>query len=392
MSGGHFSALLAAGREAASGFGRSRIPVTVLTGFLGSGKTTLLNRLLREPDLHGMAVIVNEFGAIGIDHDLIASTTEDTVLLANGCMCCAVRGDLVAALAALGARDAADAAPLRQVLIETSGLADPAPILRTLMGDPAVAGRFALAGVCCTVDAVLAPGTLERHPEAERQVAMADRLLLTKTDLLAGDPVAPALIERVTRLNPTGTLHAPPDDLVDVLRRAMRADAGATAGDEGERGPVYRPPPGTEEAGGADTPSPHPGGIRSFVIVRDEPLPREGFQSWLDTVIAMRGEDLLRVKGIVNLAEEPERPLVFHGVQHLWQPPEFLPAWPSADRRTRIVFITRDVDAEALDESLRVLARRRRSRDAAPPVPGPATPTTTPTTTTTTTTTNLETP
>jgi G3E family GTPase len=364
---GHFSALLAGGRTAADG--RARIPVTVLTGFLGSGKTTLLNRLLREPDLHGTAVIVNEFGAIGIDHDLIAQTTEDTVLLANGCMCCAVRGDLVAALAALGARGAGgddDVPPLRQVLIETSGLADPAPILRTLMGDPAVKDRFALAGVCCTVDAVLAPGTLDRHPEAERQVARADRLLFTKTDLLAGEPVAPALIGRVTRLNPTASLHAHAGEHVEVLHRTLRTDPDAIDRDAVGDGPFYRPPPAAE---GADAPSPHPGGIRSFVIVRDEPLPRDGFQSWLDTVIAMRGEDLLRVKGIVNLAEEPERPLVFHGVQHLYEPPEFLPAWPSADRRTRIVFITRGVDAEALDESLRVFARRRRSRPAPDPSP-----------------------
>lgn len=360
---GHFSALLASDRTASSG--RARIPVTVLTGFLGSGKTTLLNRLLREPDLHGTAVIVNEFGAIGIDHDLIARTTEDTVLLANGCMCCAVRGDLVAALVALGARDAADGPALRQVLIETSGLADPAPILRTLMGDPAVKDRFALAGVCCTVDAVLAPGTLDRHPEAERQIAMADRLLFTKTDLLAGDPVAAALVERVTRLNPTATLHMRSGEHVDVLHRTMRTDPDAIDRDAVGDGPFYRPLSAAPD--GADAPSPHPGGIRSFVIVRDEPLPREGFQSWLDTVIAMRGEDLLRVKGIVNLAEAPERPLVFHGVQHLYQPPEFLPAWPSADRRTRIVFITRGVDAEALDESLRVFARRRRPRNAPDP-------------------------
>jgi hypothetical protein len=141
---GHFSSLVAAGRPV-----DGRVPVTVLTGFLGSGKTTLLNQLLHEPDLQGIAVIVNEFGEIGIDHDLIAQTTEDTILLANGCMCCAVRGDLIGALAGLAERGSGDGPALRQVMIETSGLADPAPILRTLMGEPAVKDRFMLAGVCC---------------------------------------------------------------------------------------------------------------------------------------------------------------------------------------------------------------------------------------------------
>jgi G3E family GTPase len=354
---GHFSSLLAVDPA-----GPARVPVTVLTGFLGSGKTTLLNRLLREPDLHGTAVIVNEFGEIGIDHDLIARTTEDTILLANGCMCCAVRGDLIGALVALGTRDASQGPALRQVLIETSGLADPAPILRTLMGEPAVKDRFALAGVCCTVDAVLALGTLDRHPEAARQVAMADHILVTKTDLLSG-PVPPALIERLIGLNPGGAVHGRGENPVGVLRQAMHTRGGAGQTDA-QGNPFYRPIPAPAPSAAAAV---HAGGISSFVIVRDRPLPREGFHAWLDMVIAMRGEDMLRVKGIVNLAEQPERPLVFHGVQHLYQPPEVLPAWPSADHRTRIVFITRGMDAEAMDESLRVFERPRRPRPLATP-------------------------
>jgi len=354
MPGGHFSALLATSPAAGE-----RIPVTVLTGFLGSGKTTLLNRLLALPDLQGTAVIVNEFGEVGIDHDLIASTTEDTVLLANGCMCCAVRGDLVEALVRLSARNEP---AVRQVLIETSGLADPGPILRTLMGDAAVRKRFALAGVACTVDAILGSGTLEREPEAARQVAVADALFLTKLDLLDGAPPA-ALLERLATLNPQAACHADPTTQPHALRGLIRANSGVDSCADprtapAEQAPVYRLASHPANAI-SDAPPTHRDDIRSFVIVRDEPLPREGFAHWLDTVIALRGTDLLRVKGIVHVAEHPEQPMVIHGVQHLFQPPQLLPAWPGADRRTRIVFITRGIDAQALDESLSVLARRR---------------------------------
>jgi G3E family GTPase len=360
---GHFSSLLGADQPL-----RTRVPVTVLTGFLGSGKTTLLNELLREPDLHGTAVIVNEFGEVGIDHDLITNTTEDTILLANGCMCCAVRGDLIAALVSLAEREASDGSALRHVLIETSGLADPAPILRTVMGEPTVKDRFTLAGVCCTVDAVLALGTLDRYAEAVKQVAMADHLLLTKLDLL-GEPVSQELLHRVKSLNPTGAVHQERREYVAVLRQTMQTPASDSGSLRAESGPFYRPVPTTSNA---DAPSTHSGGISSFVIVRDDPLPRDGFFAWLDMVIAMRGEDLLRVKGIVNLQEQPEQPLVFHGVQHLYQVPESLPAWPSADRRTRVVFITRGVDAESMDESLRVFERRRRLRPPASSSPDPS--------------------
>ena len=361
--GGHFTSLLAAAAQEEHG---ERVPVTVLTGFLGSGKTTLLNRLLKLPDLQGTAVIVNEFGTVGIDQDLIAQASDDTILLPNGCLCCAMRGDLVEALARLSEQGEIAGAPLRQVLIETSGLADPGPILRTLMGDPAVRPRFAVAGVACTVDAVLGDKTLDAHPESVQQVAVADALLLTKLDLLDGQP-APALLERLRLLNANATLHLDRDRLPEALRDLMR-NRGGQAPEPAQSGaqadaPFYRP---MGSAAAADAPR-HRDGISSFVLVRDEPLPREAFFAWMDLLVASRGEDLLRVKGLVHLAESPEQPLVIHGVQHLFHPPETLPAWPGADRRTRIVFITRGLDAEALGQTLDVLVRRHmRSRRPTP--------------------------
>jgi G3E family GTPase len=356
---GHFSSLLAAAGKPAA----DRVPVTVLTGFLGSGKTTLLNRLLRLPDLQGTAVIVNEFGSVGIDHDLITQTTDDTVLLANGCLCCAVRGDLVEALNQLCERSDR---PLRQVLIETSGLADPGPILRTLMGEPSIRARFAFAGVATTVDAVLAMGTLDRFPESVRQVALADHLFLTKTDLLVGDMTLAPLLERLQALNAVATVHAQRQEQAQALYALMTgpADTGARPG-----ALFYR-----AVSSPADAAPQHRDGITSFVLVREELLPRDAFAAWLDMVIAMRGEDLLRVKGLVGLDDEPDRPMVIHGVQHLFHPPESLPAWPSDDHRTRIVFITRGVDAEALGQTLDVLLRRHLRRSSVAPSPVPTAP------------------
>lgn len=352
---GHFSSLLAAEATDAA-----CIPVIVLTGFLGSGKTTRLNQLLGEPDMDGTVVIVNEFGEIGLDHDLIAAATDDTVLLPNGCLCCAMRGDLAEALATLAGRTDR---PLCRVLLETSGLADPGPILRTLMSDPVIRRRYVLACVVCTVDAVLGAATLDQHPEAVRQAAVADLLLLTKQDLVQDDHGCTALLARLQALNPQAHIVADRAAQSSALRRVLleppQQDQVRLA--ESAEAPDYRPSVVRDARGGDALPG-HRDGIASFVLIRDDPLPREAFAAWLDLVIAARGEDLLRVKGLVQLADDPAHPLVVHGVQHLFQPPQRLPAWPSQDHRTRIVFITRGIDGAALGETLDVLVRRHARR------------------------------
>lgn len=344
-----------------------RVPITVLTGFLGSGKTTLLNRLLRAPDMHGTAVVINEFGSVGLDHDLVDHTQENMVLLANGCICCTVRGDLVEAFERLAQSPEAQRGELRHVVVETTGLADPAPILHTLMGDPRLAHHWRLAGVACTVDAFNATATLDQHREAVKQVAVADRLLLTKTDLVPAEPLAP-LTERLHAINPLAAITTEPDG-------ALLALLGLLARPSAPLVPMQAEPDSTRSfffpvsAPAQHDPNRHDDHIRSHVIVRDQPLSREGFMAWLDMIAAMRGDDLLRVKGIVQLADDPEHPMVIHGVQHLFHPPQTLARWPSDDRRSRIVFITRDIDADDIDATLRIFERRRtRGTRPAPPV------------------------
>lgn len=331
-----------------------RIPVTVLTGFLGSGKTTLLNRLLRLPDMQGTAVVINEFGSVGLDHDLVDHTEENMVLLANGCICCTIRGDLVEAFERLAQTPAALHGELRHVVLETTGLADPAPILHTLMGDPRLYNTWRLAGVACTVDVCHAMATLDQHPEAVKQAAVADRLLLTKTDLVPADTLEP-IVERLRSINPLAEVRGDPDLALLALRQLLARPPSTFTAVPGECAPFFFP----VAAGDGHDPNRHDDRIRSHVIVRERPLSREGFFAWLDMIARMRGDDLLRVKGIVHLDDDPEHPLVIHGVQHLFHPPETLPAWPSEDRRTRIVFITRGIDAEDIDATLRVFERRR---------------------------------
>ena len=315
---------------------------SLITGFLGSGKTTLLNSLLRHPGMSDTAVIVNEFGEIGLDHLLIETALDSTVLLKSGCLCCTLRGDLVDTLASLFDRRRRGEVPaFRRVLIETTGLADPAPILHALMADPVVIRHYRMDHVITTVDAVNALGQLAEHYESAKQAALADRLVLTKSDLVSAAEIA-ALTARLRALNP----GAP---ILRVVHGAIEPDALLGASGEGRafHAPEIEPHDHAHEGDEA-----HHHGIASFCLAHDQPLPWPRFARWLESVASLRGPDLLRVKGIVRVQGRPH-PVVVHAVQHVVHPPRELPDWPDADRRSRIVFITRQIGEAALEKSFR---------------------------------------
>ena len=308
------------------------IPVSVLTGFLGSGKTTLLSHLLRQPELSRAAVIINEFGEIGLDHELVEASEDSFIALTTGCLCCKVRSDLTETLHDLLRRRDAGALPQKfdHIVIDTSGLAYPAPILHALMTHARPAERVTLGSVVTTVDAVAGEGTLDREAVSRKQVAVADRIVVSKLDLAGGD--AAALLRRVAALNPGApTLRAvrgriEAASLFADPRRSAGPEIDAWLGDAAAHGHAH-----------------HDGEIRAFAVVRAAPIRAVALTLFLEALAEHCGADLLRLKGIVNIAESPERPAVIHGVQHVFHAPAWLERWPSADRTSRMVFITRRI-------------------------------------------------
>jgi G3E family GTPase len=333
---------------------RALTPVNVLTGFLGSGKTTLLQRLLRAPQLDRTAVLINELGEVGLDHLLVQRVDEAVVLLESGCICCTIRGDLNSALRGLlDQRGRGQIPAFDRVVIETTGLADPGPILYTLLNEPVLQHHFRLGNVITTVDAVNAELHLSKNPEGIKQVAAADRLLVTKTDLATPEHVS-AVRQVLAQVNPSAEVRDALEEPLDVdalldVRPPQRADQG------GAFAPVLQDAAAPDSLRALSRHSEH---VSSFSLVLEQPLDWTAFGVWLSLLLNRYGDDVLRVKGILQV-QGSAAPVFMNAVQHIVHPPQHLDRWPTADHRSRIVFITRGLDPARLRRSLEAFCGMR---------------------------------
>jgi G3E family GTPase len=350
-------------------------PVNLISGFLGSGKTTLLKRMLASPALADTAVLINEFGEIGLDHELIGRVDENTVLLQSGCLCCTIRGELADAIKSLHSRRARGEIPVyRRLMIESTGLADPLPILTTITAEPALRHHYRLGLVVATVDAVNGMDHLDRQPESLKQAAVADRLVVTKTDI--ADSAATAdLVGRLRRLNPAAPVRFAADedldpeeligrDLFDIAtksREVMRwfEEAAGSGIDDDDHPEGHGQDHGHPHAHSHD-PNRHGDDIRAFAFVFDEPIDWTAFGLWLSALLNRHGEAILRVKGILSIAGE-SAPVAVNGVQQLVHAPTHLVGWPTDDRRTRIVFICKGLDEELIRRSFSAFVLKRKA-------------------------------
>jgi G3E family GTPase len=327
-----------------------KLPVSLITGFLGSGKTTLLKRLLRDPLMNRAAVIINEFGEVGIDHELVASSSESMTLLSNGCLCCSVRTDLQETMRELFIkRRAGEVIDFDRVFVETTGLADPIPVLHTLQTDGMLGAQYRLDCVVTLVDAVNGERNLDDAPEAAKQAAVADRIVITKSDIAAPSAVA-SLEARLAKMNPYAARTIAVNGEVDVsfLRDVGPRSTRAAKGLDRWLSPSGEPRPEGAYLGERVRSGSHDASIRSFCLWFDKPFTWDSFSAAVQVLTSLRGSDLLRVKGLVNV--EGERgPVVVQGAQHVFHPPVTLEAWASDDHRSRIVFITRNLERESVE-------------------------------------------
>ncbi len=333
------------------------LPLMLLTGFLGSGKTTLLNRVLADPSMGDTAVLINEFGAVGLDHLLVAAATDDVVLLESGCVCCSAGDDFGTALETLLERRRLGDLPMfRRVILETSGIADPGPVQQRILADPRLSDRLRIQGIVTVVDVLLGERNMDQYLECATQIAVADRLVLTKLDLATVEQ-RQSLIKRLQSLNPAAprVLSAawgpPPEGLFNDVQTSKRTDCFGGA-------------PGNESQSLIPATARHAERYSTFSLRWSEPLEWQDFKAWLESLLIARGDSILRLKGLLHVIGDPD-PVIVQGVQHSLYPPTHLPAWPDSEPRTEIVFITRDFP--------RAAALRSFQQFFGPPAPRPGT-------------------